>query len=179
MNIFELSQEKHNTFKSIQSQLYETKKPSDFDKIVFWEKSSPYADEDKHLYDIIDPVLTNCYSLLDNLGIKDYTKNKYCLEFQQKNCYGQEKYNWLSWHYDDYGAVNYKVYTVLYYLRKDKTIEGGNLQYKINQNLLEYSIQEKDVLLFKGDLEHCPTLTSGFGSRDLIACFIERIESCY
>jgi hypothetical protein len=127
------------------------------------------------MYNIFSPVLNFSYSILNSLGISNFSKNRYCIEFQQINCFGEDKISRLSWHEDDYGPVGYEVYTIIYYVRKDITVKGGNLKYKIGKNIFEHHVNNGDVLIFSGDLKHCPVSSYGFGCRDLIACFIERV----
>ena len=85
-----------------------------------------------------------------------------------------ERENPFAWHQDDYGAVNYKVNTIIYYLRKDKTIRNGNLKYKINDIEATHIVKKGDILCFRGDLWHYPETSTGFGCRDIIVVFIKR-----
>ena len=45
---------------------------------------------------------------------------------------------------DDYGGVNYEVNTFIFYLRKDKTVRGGNLLIKDKKN---HIIEEKKIII--------------------------------
>ena len=79
----------------------------------------------------------------------------------------------FDWHNDDYGVVNYNVYTIIYYIRKDNTIKGGNLEYIFeNKNYIE-QIENGRILCFDGNLKHRPEICSGIGCRDSIVVFIK------
>ena len=166
MNTFDLNLLQLNKFINIHSLIFNNHRMGDFQKRAFWEISSPHADKNKDIYNDIDPILHYSKSLLEKLDIQNYSLKRYCIEFHQRNCFGNKKYNWLAWHKDDYGAVPYKVYSIIIYLRKDITVNGGDLQYKLNSKINTHKVQAGNVLLFKGDLEHYPTSTNGFGCRD-------------
>ena len=73
------------------------------------------------------------------------------IEFHQRNCGFEKKYKrTFPWHEDDYGAVNFKVYTIIYYIRKDHTIKGGNLEYKFkNKNYIQQIKMDKYYALME------------------------------
>lgn len=125
--------------------------------------------------DIINPIITKTKEILDIFNKKNYDLSKYYIEFHQQNC-GFEKKNKriFDWHIDNYGAVNFKVNTVIYYLRKDITIKGGNLEYILEKNYVQ-PIEDGKILCFDGNLKHRPEMCSGFGCRDSIVVFIKSI----
>jgi hypothetical protein len=100
------------------------------------------------------------------------------MEFRQTNCFSSNKNNSTSHfdlHKDDYGPINSECISIIYYIRKDQGIKGGNFLYKEDKNLpvLTYQeIDEGDVLIFKGNLEHTQEPTYGIGCRDTIGVFI-------
>lgn len=132
--------------------------------------------------------------------------NQIHLEFHARNCFEteNEKFQWSAWHCDDYAAVNFEVYTVIYYIRKDITVRGGNLKYvnvepntfndydildkrfysnlmkrlftlKVHNSKIEtHEVKAGDVLVFPGYMYHLPEPTYGFGCRDIIVIFIKR-----
>ena len=125
--------------------------------------------------ELVKPILDKALNILKENNIYNIDPTKYCVEFQQRNCgFEKKKYKWSAWHYDDYGSVNYKVHTIIFYLRKDKTVRGGNLEYKLNNKLFTHYVKLGDIVQFSGDIYHKPQPTSGFGCRDIIVVFIKR-----
>ena len=106
--------------------------------------------KDKSIYNKIDPILQKAINILTTLGITNFDPKYFSMEFHQRNCgFDSKKHQLFGWHQDDYGPTNYKVYTVLFYLRKDKTIVGGDLEYKITNSInetIEYKHQVKAVI---------------------------------
>lgn len=125
---------------------------------------------------IIDTIITKTKEILDIFNKKNYDLSKYYIEFHQQNCGFEKKGKRIfDWHIDNYGAVNFEVYTVIYYLRKDITIKGGNLEYKLNNKKFIQEIENGQILCFDGDLKHRPEICSGFGCRDSIVVFIKSL----
>ena len=121
------------------------------------------------------PILDKAVSILGSIGINNVDKNEYYIEFHQRNCgFEKKKHQWSHWHTDDHSSINSKVYSVLFYLRKDVTVKGGDLDYKINKTIYTHKVKPGDIVQFRGDLQHMPQSTNGFGCRDLIVCFIKR-----
>lgn len=124
--------------------------------------------------DILNPILKKVYEILD-FNKFNYDKNKYYVEFHQRNCGFEKKaHNLFEWHKDDYGAVSYKVFSTLFYIRKDCSVKGGNLLYKEDGKQMEHIVRSGNILSFKGDLIHFPQESKGFGCRDLIVVFVKR-----
>ena len=71
-------------------------------------------------------------------------------------------------------VINCKVHTVIFYLRKDITVGGGDFEYKKNGEKIIQKIESKSILQFCGNLSHRPQETWGFGCRDIIVVFIKR-----
>ena len=174
---FKMSKRLKQELTHIHSVIFENKR-----KYNFSMKSIDYQDvfsevnvSKKNLFDLI--VEKSC-EILQLLNIKKYLRNRYVLDFHQRNCSEtfKEKYQWSVWHEDDYQVTNYPVWTVLYYIRKDKGINGGNIQFSnVNNSKIEtIEIEEDDIIVFKGNIYHKPEETWGFGCRDVIVCFIER-----
>ena len=96
------------------------------------------------------------------------------LECHQRNCgFEKKKHTAFKWHIDD-NVTSFPVYTVLFYLRKDITVIGGDLEYKIDNTLYTHQVKSGDIVQLRGDLKHNPQSTSGFGCRDIIVVFIKR-----
>ena len=158
-------------FKNIHLQFL-PKRNKDFNRSQF---KYSYSTNDLNRKTLTNPIIKRAYEILDNQNINNYNKNSYFIEFHQRNCGFEKKtYNWLAWHKDDYGAVPFKVYSILFYLRKDVSVKGGNLLYKINNTKYTYLVEEGNILSFRGDLLHIPETSYGFGCRDLIVVFVKR-----
>ena len=79
----------------------------------------------------------------------------------------------FDWHEDDRGGVSYDVCTVIYYLRKDQTIKGGNLEF---QGMPTVEIEAPMAVLFRGDMTHRAETMSGFGERSSVVVQMERLS---
>ena len=119
-------------------------------------------------------LLTNIERILDSYNIQNYDINKIQLEFHQRNCSGEKDFEHFVWHKDDYNAVPYKCWSIIYYLRKDIGISKGNFIYKINNKIYKHNVNGGDILLFSGDIKHKPEISNGFGCRDAIVVFVKR-----
>ena len=101
-------------------------------------------------------------------------ETKFHIDFHRYNLFGEKFISELSWHEDDYGATNYKVNTAIIYLRKDKTLRGGNLLVKDNIYKREL-ISDNTIILIDGRITHKPEDIEGFGCRDSIVIQFKRI----
>lgn len=79
----------------------------------------------------------------------------------------------FDWHEDDQGGISFDVCTVIYYLRKDPTIEGGNLEF---QDMPTVEIEAPMAVLFRGDMTHRAEAMYGYGERSSVVVQMERIE---
>ena len=121
-------------------------------------------------------IFDKALSVLEENNITNIDKKYSYMEFHKRNS-GFEKKDfgsWFSWHKDDYATVSWPCYSVIFYLRKDPTLKGGNLQYKLDGTEHVAPISSSTILQFKGDIEHCPEPTTGFGCRDIIVIFVKR-----
>jgi hypothetical protein len=93
----------------------------------------------------------------------------------------------LKKHVDDEGAVSYNTITMIWYLIKDKDVEGGNITFyapqppdrEVKINLWEQmgDVRENCVcLIFKGDIVHSPESMGGRGERSAIVFQFVRID---
>ena len=123
MNVSELNSDEQHLFTSIHN-TFLPKRKQNFDiKGILSGKNLEYTN-------IIEPIIIKTKQILDMFNNKNYDLSQYYIEFHQRNCGFEKKYKrTFPWHEDNYGAVNFKVYTVIYYIRKDHTIKGGNLEY--------------------------------------------------
>ena len=164
-----LSFDELNLFTSIHHQLIPERKTK------FMTRTVSSAGKNVEKIKMIQPILQKAINILTSNGITNFNKTNFIVECHQRNCgFEKKKYQWSHWHTDDYGATSYLVYTILFYLRKDKTVQGGDLDYKISQSVYTHKVKSRDIVQFKGDLKHKPCATCGFGCRDIIVVFIKR-----
>ena len=168
MNVSKLNESEIETYISIHNNILHIRKKG-FEKKYF--VSNYYKN-----YDIgIELILSKCKEVLDSFDKIDYDISKWYVEFQQRNCGFEKKAKrTFDWHVDDYATVSYKVYTIIFYLRKDITIEGGNLEYKLKKKTFTQKIEGGDILCFDGNIKHRPEVCDGMGCRDTIVVFIKR-----
>ena len=96
----------------------------------------------------------------------------YHIDFHRYNLLGEDHTSTFAWHKDDYGATDYEVNTAILYLRKDRTIQGGNLLIK-GQN--KVNVGEDTLVLMDGRVIHKPEDLEGFGCRDSIVVKFQRV----
>ena len=127
---------------------------------------------------LFDLIIERSTEILMMLGLYKFNKNKFVIDFHQVNSteIKKEKYNWSVWHEDDFQVTNYPVWTIIYYIRKDKGIRGGNILFSDikNNKINNITLEEGDILVYKGNIFHKPKEIWGIGYTDTIKCFIER-----
>jgi len=127
---------------------------------------------------IIQPILFKAFSLLIYKGFKNFDPKTVTVEFQRRNYSNLGKHNGnhfdLVWHTDDYSVDPWKVYTVIFYLRKDSTVRGGNFFYEENEKEYEIKVSEGLCLIFPGYINHSPQHGTGFGCRDSIVVLVKK-----
>lgn len=172
MNYSQMNHEEMNFITSIHHDIF-PKREKGFEKRGF-----SYFNNAKSKYDnITQPILSKTKEVLDFFGITNYDFTTWYLEFQQRNC-GFEKNpkRTFKWHRDDYSTIGFKVHTIIFYLRKDKSIIGGNLEYKLGKETYNQKIVTGDILCFDGNIYHQPELCSGMGCRDSIVVFVRKTK---
>ena len=111
-------------------------------------------------------------------------KDDYIIEAQRRNGgFSKEKNRSpFIWHQDGEKSV-----TIIFYIRKDANILGGNLMiderfsngfrdyFKSSDLVKEIDIYERQCLIFDGEMYHKPMDFSGFGCRDIIVGQFNRI----
>ena len=174
MNKLTLTHEDLDKFKAIHS-LILPKRVKNYEHHMILNSTSS---KNKQSLLIIQPIVSKSLEIFKQLGIHNIDDTTFGVEFHQLNSgFGKEKQiSPFTWHIDDNAVVSYKVYTIIYYLRKDITIKGGDFQYEINDIELKHIVCSGDVLCFKGDISHIPEPSSGFGCRDIICVFIKRTQ---
>ena len=120
--------------------------------------------------------MSKAINVLHQNNISNYNTEKCYLEFQHRNIdQSYSKYNEdFTWHKDDKQIIGCPVYTVIFYLKKDNTVTGGNFAYVIDNKKHEHEVKTKDIICFSGHIEHMPTALKGCGDRNSIVVFIER-----
>jgi hypothetical protein len=81
----------------------------------------------------------------------------------------------LGWHCDDYGAINYKVSTCIYYIQKDTAITGGGLWVEHFGTTTLIPVETGDLIIMPGNLLHKPENMQGVGQRKCIVVQIEHL----
>ena len=180
MKEFNLEENTINTFDNIHNYFFQNKKRKDDLEnchIVFI-KSRIYKffkNSNFYYYQTCLPIIFKAISLLVYNGFNDYDSENIIIEFHRRNYISYEKnIKDMVWHTDDYEVGPFKVYTVIFYLRKDCTIKGGNLLYELNGNKNKINVSSGLSLIFPGDILHTPEKSYGFGCRDSIVVFIRR-----
>lgn len=112
------------------------------------------------------------YQYLESVGMKQ-NKNVFMVEYWRHRLFGENKQSHLfSIHRDSNGALIVPVNTCIFYLRKDKTFRGGDLEIwgkikLVSKPLKTIGISNK-IVLFDGDIFHKVLPFNGFGIRDCI-----------
>ena len=119
-----------------QEQVFQKKRKKYFDTKGFTEKSFE-NNKNIELHQNIKDILAHCSRYLQSKEIDNYGQNHYFIDFHQRNCFGDKKKDTFSWHKDDNSVGPFKTYSFIFYLRKDKTIVGGDLEYKITNSINE------------------------------------------
>ena len=168
MNLSELSSEEIEKFQKVHDEFI-PKRKKEFQS--FMVKNS--KQKKKTLF-----ILNKALDILETNGINDINKKYNYMEFHKRNGgFVKKDYGkWFIWHEDDGGAVPWNCYTVIFYLRKDHTLVGGDLEFKIKDKVDTVPIKSGTILQFKGDIQHCPQPTTGFGCRDIIVVFVKRTK---
>jgi hypothetical protein len=132
--------------------------------------------KNKQIKDNLQPILDKSFSVLRSNNIDDFDNTTYHMEFHQRNCGFEKKKvgTWFDWHKDDSAATKYRVYSVLFYIRKDIAVKGGDIDFRIGEDIYTHTITTGDIVQFKGDILHRPQEATGFGCRDLIVVFVKR-----
>jgi len=82
-------------------------------------------------------------------------------------------------HEDDYGGVHFAVNTVIYYLRKDPTVRGGDLIIKSIQFDVAPTDDKIQIVCFSGDVTHRVTPMIGQGVRECIVVQLKCTNRSY
>ncbi len=119
--------------------------------------------------------VNNAYQMMTTNGFS-CNKNKLFIEFQEYNLDGLiDKYSVFTWHYDDNAAHNFKCNTMIIYLNKDESLNGGNFLYYYDGKYKKIFVKNNTIVMCSGRLVHTPEILSGIGKRKSIVIQFERI----
>jgi len=156
-------------------------KPVVFTNISFTPPSSFHPD--------IIELLLKSKNLMEMYGFKFRCKDSDIIDNNKEN--ESDEFDWLiefhhykihdyyepefGRHCDDKAGLSANVNTVLFYLNKDKTIQGGNLiVYDDNGIDKKIEIKSGDMIIMRGDVEHEIEPMDGNGNRMSIVVQIQR-----
>lgn len=152
---------------------------SDNIKIGHNSEQVVYHDTDIKNIEQLQIVLDASARLLTSEGFR--IDSKYWFIESHIDCVNTQKVSSpFSWHQDDYGGWSEKrVNTVLWYVRKDETLMGGNLLWTDQrgnvdwivgpQNAHRLMVENGMIVMMRGDLWHCPEeIEGGTGIRKLL-----------
>lgn len=178
--------ETNKTFTELHEQFYQGKKRKDDLEIEsrrLFRNSSVKIQEYQKIpsnkeLQFIHPILFKAFSLLIHKGFHNFDPNIATIEFQRRNYsnFGRRNTNHrdLVWHTDDYSVDPWEVYTVIFYVRKDASVRGGNFFYEENKKEYEIKVSKGLCLIFPGYINHSPQHGSGFGCRDSIVVLVKK-----
>ena len=176
MNTSQMNDEEMHLLTSIHHGIF-PKREKGFEKRGFSYFNNAKAKAKSEYDNITQPILSKTKEVLNSFGISNYDLSTWFVEFQQRNCGFEKKAKrTFKWHKDDYSTIPCKVHTVIFYLRKDKSIKGGNLEYKLEKETHHQKIETGDILCFNGNIDHQPEICSGMGCRDSIVVFVKRLN---
>ena len=142
---------------------------------IFNIKSDKQQKVDEHI--IYIQQLANKY--LEMAGLKQNT-NHFMIEFWRYRISAERRRHIFSIHCDSWTDLGVPVNTCIFYLRKDKTFYGGDLQLNgkyfqfDNRNSCVISTSPEKIIVFDGDTYHKVLPFSGFGIRDCIVVQFEK-----
>lgn len=125
-----------------------------------------------------DNIINIGLKYFDKYGFQNetMTHRNYFLELSRYDCIKDDKkpLNIIDWHEDDGAVTDYKVNTIIFYIKKSKDIVGGDFKLKINDKETIIPIRAGMALCFNGNLLHTVVPCFGEGVRDTIVFQIER-----
>ncbi len=136
------------------------------------EKKSTYIQiSKKDNNEKIIEFIQNTVKIVSNNNFR-INPSKYYIEFHKYIVNGKTK-PFFDFHEDDYGVVSFNTVTCIYYLEKDNTIEGGDLEFKKHKII---NIKSNMLVIFSGNLTHRVTLMNGTGIRKCIVIQFKRLK---
>lgn len=180
MNEFTLTKENKSLLSDIHENFFKgRKRRKDLEVGIRYYDENNYMDCDINYFSL--HLLAISY--LKKSGYTNFDAGCIAFEFQRRNYSNfttEKKLKDFVWHYDDYNAVSFKVYTIIFYLRKDITVRGGNLLYDLEESrekeIRKVEVDEGKVVVFPGNVYHSPEISYGLGCRESIVVFIKRLN---
>jgi hypothetical protein len=153
----------HNT--QIVKQKFDKENYTQITKVYNSKNIIKITDDDKYIRDIANEYL-EIAGLEQNI-------NYFMIEFWRYRLFGEKKSHKFDKHRDSFGALNDSVNACIFYLRKDRTFRGGDLEIygkgSVFTTKLCKTIKPNDnILCFDGDIYHKVTDFDGFGIRDCV-----------
>ena len=149
------------------------------EKSAFWHKDKDFLNEDGiDISNEISFIIQICESFLISNEII-FNKNVWYMDLIRYNLTNEKNVDsGLCWHNEN---VNYSFPSIslLIYLRKDKTIQGGDLRYKDSKRekkkiAISACNDNCTIIIMDGNIYHKPEDCSGFGKRELINVSFEK-----
>jgi len=137
-------------------------------------KIHEYAEYHEVLNDIEENILEKIIKKTANfVQEKKFVINpsKYYVEFHEYHVNGRLE-PFFDFHKDDNGGVSFNTVTCIYYLVKDISIKGGDLEFENDRTI---KIVSNMLVIFDGNLSHRPTIMNGKGLRKSIVIQFERL----
>jgi len=153
----------HNT--QIVKQKFDKENYTQITKVYNLRDNTKLSDDDKYIRDIANEYLESS-GFTQNI-------NYFVIEYWRYRLFGEKKIHTFGKHRDSFGVLNDGVNTCIFYLRKDKTFRGGDLEIYGKGNIFTTKLcktikPNNNILCFDGDIYHKVTDFEGFGIRDCI-----------
>lgn len=141
---------------------------------VFSKKRQPQELEELFIRDLAIHYLANS-------GL-EVNPHKFMIEFWRYRCFGDKLGAALPRHKDSYGIMLCPINTCIFYIRKDPTLRGGNLNIYDRAPIGRILIKPREIIestcnkivCMNGDIVHSITPFQGFGIRDAIVVQFEK-----
>ena len=150
---------------------------SKYDKQNYTKITHQFTSESKLKNDEIY-IRDLAYLHLESVGLHQ-NKQRFMIEYWRHRLFAENKTHIFSKHRDSYGPILAPVNTCIFYLRKDKTFKGSNLEmWGLHGRFIRKPIHtfetDNKMVLFDGAVLHNVQPYSGFGIRDCIVVMFSR-----
>ena len=150
---------------------------SKYDKQNYTKITHQFTSESKLKNDEIY-IRDLAYQHLESVGLHQ-NKQRFMIEYWRHRLFAENKTHIFSKHRDSYGPILAPVNTCIFYLRKDKTFKGSNLEmWGLHGRFIQKPIHtfetDNKIVLFDGAVLHNVQPYSGFGIRDCIVVMFSR-----
>ena len=139
-----------------------------------FHKKSQLSSQELYIRDLANSYLESC-GLYQN-------KDRFVIELWRYRCFGDKTTSPFSRHKDSFGLILAPINTCIFYIRKDTTVIGGDLELfglppygrLISKPIKKINTDDCKVFAFDGNVIHRVTSMSGFGNRDCIVVQFEK-----